>query len=139
MFVLGADFTVETTAKQPASLMETTSDWILQNLQNVAKPSLKQTDEYVSSLTMTDQDQVIVDGLTMGQADNPAWHLHRRGRITGTVMRRVFTKMSSVAKGKCDSADELVKTIVGESKFHGNKAKQYGTANKTMQSGLTPQ
>ena len=50
--------------------------------------------------------------------------------ITGTTVRRVFTKMVSITKGKCHQADSLVKSIVGDSKFHVNRATRYRTRNE---------
>lgn len=128
--VPGAEYIIETTTKDPPSLLESTSNWITNNLQGTSKPDPQQIDGYVSSLSISDEDQTCIDKLTTGQADNSKWFLYRRGMITGTTIRRVFTKMVSITNGKSNESDSLVKTIVGDSKFRGNRATRYGTQNE---------
>ena len=128
--VPGAEYTVLTTTKDPPSLMDSTANWITTNLHGKSKPNPQQVDDYVSSLTISTEDQALVNKLTIGQAENCKWFLYRRGMITGTTIRSVCTKMVSVAKGKCDQADAIVKSIVGDSKFRGNKSTRYGSQNE---------
>ena len=47
-----------------------------------------------SKIVLLSSDEIdAIDKITVGQADNEAWHKQREGRITASSFYRVFTKV----------------------------------------------
>lgn len=68
-----------------------------------------------------------IEKITVGQADNEAWHQQREGRITASNFYRVFTKVESMKVSKENSADKLVDSLLGKAKPPTNlPALKYG-------------
>ena len=68
-----------------------------------------------------------IEKITVGQADNDAWHRQREGRITASSFYRVFTKVESMKASKENSADKLVDSLLGKAKPPTNSpALKYG-------------
>ncbi|XP_070550367.1 uncharacterized protein [Ptychodera flava] len=58
-------------------------------------------EEFLSNLASTsfnDYDVQIIEGGTVGQADNTTWVKQRKGRITASVFYSVYTKLNTVKK-----------------------------------------
>ena len=68
-----------------------------------------------------------IEKITVGQADNEAWHQQREGRITASNFYRVFTKVESMKVSEENSADKLVDSLLGKAKPPTNlPALKYG-------------
>ena len=68
-----------------------------------------------------------IEKITVGQADNEAWHQQREGRITASNFYRVFTKVESMKVNEENSADKLVDSLLGKAKPPTNlPALKYG-------------
>ena len=70
-----------------------------------------------SKIVLLSRDEVdAIENITVGQADNEAWHQQREGRITASSFYRVFTKVESMKPSKENSADKLVDSLLGKAK-----------------------
>ena len=70
-----------------------------------------------------------IEKITVGQADNEAWHQQREGRIhvTASNFYRVFAKVESMKASKENSADKLADSLLGKAKPPTNlPALKYG-------------
>ena len=63
-----------------------------------------------------------IEKITVGQADNEAWHQQREGRIAASNFYRVFTKVESMKASEENSADKLVDSLLGKAKPPTNMA-----------------
>ena len=54
-----------------------------------------------------------IEKITVGQADNEAWHQQREGRITASSFYRVFTKVESMKPSK---ENKVVDSLLGKAK-----------------------
>ena len=69
-----------------------------------------------SKIVLLSSDEIdAIEKITVGQADNEAWHQQREGRITASNFYRVFTKVESMKASKENSADKLVDSLCGKS------------------------
>ena len=57
-----------------------------------------------------------IEKITVGQADNEAWHQQREGIITASNFYRVFTEVESTKASEEKSADKLVDSLLGKAK-----------------------
>ena len=70
-----------------------------------------------SKIVLLSRDEVdAIEKITVGQADNEAWHQQREGRITASSFYRVFIKVESMKPSKENSADKLVDSLLGKAK-----------------------
>ena len=70
-----------------------------------------------SKVVLLSRDEIdAIEKITVGQADNEAWHQQREGRITASSFYRVFTKVESMKASKENSADKLVYSLMGKAK-----------------------
>ena len=70
-----------------------------------------------SKIVLLSRDEIdAIEKITVGQADNEAWHQQREGRITASSFYRVFTKVESMKASKENSADKLVDSLLGKAK-----------------------
>ena len=78
--------------------------------------------------TILSSDEInAIEKITVGQADNEAWHQQREGRITASNFYRVFTKVESMKVSGENSADKLVNSLLGKAKPTTNlPALKYG-------------
>ena len=54
-----------------------------------------------SKIVLLSRDEVdAIEKITVGQADNEAWHQQREGRITASSFYRVFAKVDSMKPSK---------------------------------------
>ena len=83
----------------------------------------QQLDCLVHKAKITQANVLIVSQITVGQRDNPAWHLARRGRLTASNFGPVLQ-----AKRVNPS---LLKRLLGECDLSRVKAVQWGVNNKT--------
>ena len=68
-----------------------------------------------------------IEKITVGQADNEAWHQQREGRIAASNFYRVFTEVESMKASEENSADKLVDSLLGKAKPPTNlPALKYG-------------
>ena len=81
-----------------------------------------------SKIVLLSSDEIdAIEKITVGQADNEAWHQQREGRITASNFYRVFTKVESMKASKENSADKLVDSLLGKAKPPTNlPALKYG-------------
>ena len=81
-----------------------------------------------SKIVLLSSDEIDTkEKITVGQADNEAWHQQREGRITASSFYRVFTKVESMKASKENSVDKLVDSLLGKAKPPTNSpAHKYG-------------
>ena len=77
---------------------------------------------------MLSSDEIdAIEKITVGQANNEAWHQQREGRITASNFYRVFTKVESMKVSGESSAKKLVDSLLGKAKPPANlPALKYG-------------
>ena len=83
----------------------------------------QQLDCLVRKAKVNEGDVVLVSEVTVGQRDNPAWHLARRGRLTAN-------NFGSVLQAK-RVTPSLLKRLPGEYDLSLVKAVQWGVNNET--------
>ena len=83
----------------------------------------QQLDCLVRKAKVNEGDVVLVSEVTVGQRDNPAWHLARRGRLTAS-------NFGSVLQAK-RVTPSLLKRLLGEYDLSRVKAVQWGVNNET--------
>ena len=83
----------------------------------------QQLDCLVRKAKVNEGDVVLVSEVTVGQRDNPAWHLARRGRPTAS-------NFGSVLQAK-RVTPSLLKRLLGEYDLSRVKAVQWGVNNET--------
>lgn len=74
---------------------------------------------------ITDANVLFVSRITMGQRDDPAWHLARRGRLTAN-------NFGSLLHAKIVTPS-LLKRLLGEYDLPRVKAVQWGANNEAKQ------
>lgn len=74
---------------------------------------------------ITDANVLLVSRITMGQRDDPAWHLARRGRLTAN-------NFGSLLHAKI-VIPSLLKRLLGEYDLPRVKAVQWGAINEAKQ------
>lgn len=72
-----------------------------QNTLTEAALDVNSTEELVGKLVYPVEAVEKLAQLTTGQTDNPLWFEHRKGRITGSSMHAVYTKVNSILKKSC--------------------------------------
>lgn len=77
----------------------------------------------LEKLKITDQQQVAVHEATIGQRDNPKWHVLRRGRLTASNFGHVLN-----AKRATPS---LIKRVMGQYNLSRVKAISWGISNES--------
>ena len=82
----------------------------------------QQLDCLVRKAKITEGDVLLVSQITVGQRDNPAWHLARRGRLTAS-------NFGSVLRAK-RVTPSLLKRLLGEYDLSRVKAIQWGVNNE---------
>lgn len=82
----------------------------------------QQLDCLVRKAKVNEGDVVLVSEVTVGQRDNPAWHLARRGRLTAS-------NFGSVLQAK-RVTPSLLKRLLGEYDLSRVKAVQWGVNNE---------
>ena len=93
------------------------SDWFLQ-----ARGRQQQLDCLVRHSRLQQADILNISEVTVGQRDNPAWYLARKGRLTGS-------NFGSVLKAK-RITPSLLKRLLGEYDLSRVKAVQWGVNNE---------
>ena len=83
----------------------------------------QQLDCLVRKAKVNEGDIVLVSEVTVGQRDNPAWHLARRGRLTAS-------NFGSVLQAK-RVTPSLLKRLLGEYDLSRVKVVQWGVNNET--------
>ena len=83
---------------------------------------LQQLDCLVRRSRILEEDILKISRITVGQRDNPAWHLARRGRLTAS-------NFGSVLKAK-RVTPSLLKRLLGEYDLSRVKAVQWGVNNE---------
>ena len=83
---------------------------------------LQQLDCFVRRSRILEEDILKISRVTVGQRDNPAWHLARRGRLTAS-------NFGSVLKAK-RVTPSLLKRLLGEYDLSRVKAVQWGVNNE---------
>ena len=83
---------------------------------------LQQLDCLVRRSRILEEDILKISRVTVGQRDNPAWHLARRGRLTAS-------NFGSVLKAK-RVTPSLLKRLLGEYDLSRVKAVQWGVNNE---------
>ena len=79
------------------------------------------------SVILSSDEIDAIEKITVGQANNEAWHQQREGRITASNFYRVFTKVESMKVSEDNSADKLVDSLLGKAKPPTNlPALKYG-------------
>ena len=120
--VPAADITVETSTPKPLTVMESARHF-----------TSNQVEDFMSSLSLSGEEQTVIEELTVGQTCNENWTAYRRGMITASSIHHVYTKMTSLSKGSSKDDSEpstLINKFLGKSKFKGNVATQYGLENE---------
>ena len=82
----------------------------------------QQLDCLVRRSRILEEDILKISRITVGQRDNPAWHLARRGRLTAS-------NFGSVLKAK-RVTPSLLKRLLGENDLSRVKAVQWGVNNE---------
>lgn len=93
-------------------------------------------DTFVDSISTYSQAQVAeLEKETRGQYKNPIWYKQRLGRITGSIIHEVETKVKILIKNKSMSLNDncsLLNTIVSGSSLNPNiPALKYGRENES--------
>ena len=96
----------------------------------------KQLDHFIKAIKVEEQAAILeVSKMTIGQRNNPAWHLVRKGRLTAS-------NFGCVLKAK-RATPSLIKRLLGQYTLSGVKAMEWGINNErepvsafTRQSGL---
>ena len=89
--------------------------------------SLQQITPPRNSKILSSDEIDAIEKITVGQANNEAWHQQREGRITASNFYRVFTKVESMKFSGESSAKKLVDSLLGKAKPPANlPALKYG-------------
>ena len=96
----------------------------------------KQLEHFIEAIKVEEQAAIVeVSKMTIGQRNNPAWHLVRKGRLTAS-------NFGCVLKAK-RATPSLVKRLLGKYNLSGVKAIEWGVNNEgeavsafTRQNGL---
>ena len=69
-----------------------------------------------------------IEQTTIGQSQNRAWHLHRRGQIRASNFYKVYTKAETMkgANGSNFSAQKLIEDLLGNNSPENLPALKYG-------------
>ncbi|KAI7813722.1 hypothetical protein IRJ41_024467, partial [Triplophysa rosa] len=77
----------------------------------------------LDSMALTVEERSAIQEATIGQRDNPMWHLFRRGRLTASNFGDVL--MSNVV------TDELLVRVLGDQPLEGHPAIDWGIENES--------
>jgi hypothetical protein len=67
----------------------------------------------VAELVFSEDETAKLAEVTTGQSDNSQWFAQRAGRITGSKMHAVYTKMKTVSSKPTTNTDSLLKQVMG--------------------------
>lgn len=68
------------------------------------------------STVLTAEQITQIEQATLGQANNPMWHKHRKGRITASNFYKVKTKVESLKTTRNNvSSEKLIDSLIGQS------------------------
>ena len=104
----------EVDASRPATVKDVASSYTQDDPVGLA--------DHISEYFSPEVNQLITKE-TRGQASNPEWIAHRTGRITASVAHRVK---------HYKHGDSLLKEILGQSSFTGNKHTEYGLQSEPV-------
>ena len=74
------------------------------------------TEQFLHSIVVSDDDRSRLERATRDQADNQLWLDSRKGRITASEFYSVHTKVKSLTSSKQIQTDSLVSKLMGEGK-----------------------
>lgn len=85
------------------------------NLRDLAKTfnSVPAFVNHVNGQILKDSEIQIIEELTRGQAEVPLWHAQRQGRITGSKVHDVVTRMRTVKRDGNTDVTNLIKRVMG--------------------------
>ena len=82
--------------------------------------------QLISRLHLSQEQIDDIEKSTRGQADNPKWHLARKGRLTASNFYRIHTRMETLKSNPGTDLSKLVKSILNPDDISNLPAIQHG-------------
>ena len=82
--------------------------------------------QLISRLHLSQEQIDDIEKSTRGQADNPKWHLSRKGRLTVSNFYRIHTRMETLKSNPGTDLSKLVKSILNPDDISNLPAIQHG-------------
>lgn len=108
----------------PVSLIKQAESFTLPSPPVITAELVQQFTENHAKLTSKQQDAIY--NVTVGQAENSQWFDQRKGRITASVMQRVYTRSQTLQRSPESDHIPLVSSLMGYKKMPQTVALKHG-------------